>query len=175
MMISQLHPKSIVFIIFCSISVLTVGLVGLYPNHRTAIELEKQIEETKTKLANQQLISPVYRLLMEKSKPIDSKGLGLPAIGAANAAEIERFPGLVSEIASKNKMVVERVAPDSKSYEDNSSLLRMNVNFGGDFFDFRQTLIDLGSIPYLTAIEEIRIETDQGTKKFSVQLLLNQQ
>jgi Tfp pilus assembly protein PilO len=174
MTIPQLHPRSIAFIIFCTVGVLAMGLVGIYPNHRTAIELEKQLEDMKTKLANQQLISPVYRQLMEKAKPVDSKGLSVPANAAAGVAEIDRFPSLIGELADRNRMVVERVAPDSKSYEGSSNALRMNVALTGDFFDFRQMLIDLESIPYLINIEEIKIETGEHTKKFSVRLLLNQ-
>jgi hypothetical protein len=174
MTIPQLHPRSIAFIIFCTVSVLAVGLVGLYPNHRTAVELEKQLADVRAKLANQQLISPVYRLLLEKAKPIDSRGLDIPANTAAGAAEIDHFSNLVGELATKHNMVVERVAPDSKSYEESSNVLRMNVVLDGDFFDFRQMLIDLGSIAYVKNIAEIRIETEENRKKFSVRLLLNQ-
>jgi hypothetical protein len=175
MTIPQLHPRSIAFILFCTVGVLAVGIVGLYPNHRNAIELEQRLEDVKAKLANQQLISPVYRQLMEKAKPLDSKGLAGPTYTDAGVAEIDHFPSLVAEIAGKNRMVVEHVAPDLKSYEESSNALRMNVALAGDFFDFRQMLIDMGSIPYLQHIEEIRIESGERAKKFSVRLLLNQQ
>jgi hypothetical protein len=53
--------------------------------------------------------------------------------------------------------------------------LSMQIRLNGDFYKFREFLVDLGSIPSLEHIEEINIRPLQKSREFEIKLWLAQE
>ena len=50
----------------------------------------------------------------------------------------------------------------------------MSVTFSGDFFQFRELLLDVCKLPYLKSMDEFKLVTEKAVKRLQLKLRLNQ-
>ena len=50
----------------------------------------------------------------------------------------------------------------------------MRINLTGAFMDFRNFLVDLGTIPSLEIIEEVQIRAIEGSREFKIRMWMAQ-
>jgi Tfp pilus assembly protein PilO len=174
MVIPELHPRSIIFIIICLFGVVGVGLLGIYPNYKALAELDQDITQLNEDIKQQEILSPVVNQLIQKAKPLDTKGLSLPNGPKVPKQSFEEIEALLDDIAKQSNLVVVHIAPDERSLTADSRHLVINCSVQGDFFDFRKMLLKMGNVSNLENMEQIQIQTQEGAKMMRLRLVFVQ-
>ena len=65
-------------------------------------------------------------------------------------------------------MTLVAVYPDNVSAESGIYY----VSLRGKFLDFRNFLVELGKLPYLSDVQEIKIQTSSGLREFNLKMRL---
>ena len=81
---------------------------------------------------------------------------------------------IFAAMAEEHRVAFDSAVPDPVSYMEENAQLTMNVTFSGDFFQFRPLLLRMCELPYLSAIETVRIRTEGDTRRMQLKLVLNQ-
>ena len=76
------------------------------------------------------------------------------------------------DIAARHDLNLEEVKTDVSSMMQNSGYLMMRLRLSGNFYKFRDFLVDLGSIPFLEHIEEINIRPVKTARELEIKLWL---
>ncbi len=149
---------------------------GIYPNYRDQLEIESQIEATKQKIDTQQLLLPIYRELIDRIKKNTKQREKLPPNALpAKPKEVEQFLKVMGKIAVKNEMILKQITPDSGVYRNSNKHMGINITLIGDFFHFRQLLLQLCYIRFLHEVESIRIHTNGRNQTFNLRIILVQE
>jgi Tfp pilus assembly protein PilO len=79
------------------------------------------------------------------------------------------------DIAMRHNLKLEEVKTDVSSMMEDTGYLMMRIRLTGDFYKFRDFLVDLGSIPSLEHIEEINIRPVKTARELQIKLWLAQE
>jgi hypothetical protein len=174
MALPKLTTSNIAYLIVCLLGVAAFFLVGIYPNMKSMNELETDETILTQTVQSQELLYPIYRqLIKEVQQPIPSK-LILPTRSTLSQNDLNQLNHLLREIARKSDVIFIRAVPDANSYLEDSGSLVMNTSFSGEFFNFRNLLYALCSLPYLESIDQIIIETQATERTIDLKLRLLQ-
>ncbi len=144
-------------------------LIFIMPSQKAMAKLDLEISKTKFKIDTHEKLGPLYKGLEEKLKKIDRQAT-LPAAQPIAKSQLNSFSGAVSGMARKDNLSVLSVYPETMSPESGSTVY--NLNLRGNFLDFRNFLKDLGKLPYVDAVQEIKIITGKGSREFTVKIKL---
>jgi Tfp pilus assembly protein PilO len=175
MTLPELHPRSITFLISCAVGVLAIGLLGLYPNHLALKEMDSEIETLDLRIQEQQTLSPVLKKLIVKAKPANTMGLTTPLKQTAIRMGVDEITKLLNELADRSQLEIEQVTPDESSLAQESRYLIMNLAAKGDYFNFRNLLIELGKLPFLNDINNFEIIVGNNVKQLKLKLVFLQE
>ena len=98
--------------------------------------------------------------------------LPLPAKTKLSGEQKDRISLIFRDMAQKAKLDLVAVNPDINSLVGGSSTMLVHATLKGDYYNFRNFLIELGDRPYLDKIEEIEIQQIPGTKEFRLKVWL---
>lgn len=169
-------PRRNLSLIFAFIiGILTLASFGIYPIFLEKAALEEQINITIKKIETQRAIAPIYKELLERIHTSDLSGIEYPpAVVSATSKDIVQFSNLMDEIARKNGMTLKKIIPDAEAYLNTTDSLGMNIILAGDFFQFRQLLIQLCYIAFIKEIESIKIHIDSQRYIYEIRLIFAQ-
>lgn len=156
----------------CCVVLLLVLFVGVYPLVRKIQRLDETILNTEGRIKQHEAFSPIHASLATKIKDQPSDKLPTPAMGAVDVNEMSGVAPMLRAVIVRSGMEPATVSPDPKSLSDKKGLLLVNCVLKGDFYKFRQTLIDLGGVPALAHIEEITIGDSPAGREYHVKLWL---
>ena len=171
---SKLHPQNLVYLIICGAAILVFGLLFILPNATAMSEMDAEIEELQTKIQEQELLNPIYRELIRQAQKKMPGDLPLPQTGKIEQRTLAEINDVFNELARKSGVLFESAVPDASSYMDESGQLTMSVTFSGDFFQFRELLLDVCKLPYLKSMDEFKLVTEKAVKRLQLKLRLNQ-
>lgn len=164
-------PKFInktVIILLTGLSIILVfALVCIVPSNKEIAKLDSDISATKTKIEVQEQLGPAYRQLTEKLKLIDKKAV-LITPKPIDRAQLGSLNLKISALAEKSRMTLVAVYPDTASTESGVYYASLR----GKFLDFRNFLVELGALPYLSDVQEIKIQTSSGIREFNIKMKL---
>jgi len=172
-----MKPKEILETLKGSLSSLVVGVfviaiflvVGFY-NVRSLNDLDRDIRKARADIEEQRIMAPLYNDLIEKIKVKTKKQLPFPARAKLPKEQHEQITAVFGDLARKANLEIVSITPDVNSLAGGSGLLVVNAALKGDFFNFRNYLIELGNVPYLEHLGEIQIQTTPGGKEFRLKL-----
>lgn len=171
----KLHTRSIVFIIICFAGLLGIGFFGILPNNHSVKQLNQEIEALNEKIARQKVLTPIFKKLITQLQAKDENRLPMPEKVKISQAGVDEISKLLKGLADENQLKLEGIASDVDVFSDEASDIKIDLNLSGDFFSFRQMLLDLEALPYLENIEEFSVSTSRNTKLFSLKLVVAQQ
>lgn len=164
------HLNQSIVILLAGISVILIfALIFILPSNRALTKLDAEIGVAKFKIDTQEKLGPLYKSLTEKLKKIDNKAV-LPNIRPIARDQLGSFNSTIGNMAEKAKLKVLSVYPETSSAEGGSSTY--NANLRGNFSDFRIFLKELGTLPYLESVQDIRILTVSGNREFNIKIKL---
>jgi len=172
-----MKPKEIFETLKESFSSLLVGVIiiviflviGFY-NVRSLNDLDRDVQKIKADIEEQRIMAPLYNDLIEKIKVKTKKHLPFPAKAKLPREQHEQITSIFGELAKRANLEVVSITPDVNSLAGGSGLLVVNAALKGDFFNFRNYLIELGNVPYLEHLGEIQIQTIPGGREFHLKL-----
>lgn len=152
----NIPQKSIVYLFVCSgIIIVFVLLIGsLY--YKNA-ERRNDIQKTKQLIEQQKTLAPVYQKIVAASENKLIKKLPYPNKTKLPRQEAVKFMEDFMKAAAKSSVMTISLAPDIAALSSSSRFLLHKAVVKGQFENFRELLISLGSITYIEKIEEINI------------------
>lgn len=151
--------------------ILVLVYIGLY-NFRTIAKLDQEIVELNTKINTHQNYAPMTKQLLERMKAKSPRILPLPAKEKLSGEQRTRISLIFRDMAQKSKLELVSVSPDVNSLVGDSSAMLVHATLKGDYYNFRNFLIELGDRPFLDKVEEIEIQQLPGTKEFRLKVWL---
>jgi len=158
-------------LILLSVGVALIVLFILFfivPSHKQITGLDNAIGMAKLKIETQEKIGPLYKGLNDKLKKIDTK-TSMVNKQPLPKAQVNTIGNVVSNMAQKTKLSLLSFYPETAA-EGASAIYYISLR--GNFMDFRNFLKDIGSLPYVDSVQEIRVNTGKGSREFNVKVKL---
>jgi hypothetical protein len=152
------------------VSIFSAALV--LPQTARLRALERETAELGARIEEQEVYRPVYEELMQTLQ-LRSK-FGVQAGEAGSSLRLEQIadiPGLLADLAAEHGLAVGSVTPVPGSLTG-TGLLSVTCVLEGELAAFREFLLDLGGLPYLRRIEELRVEHGSSGTVFRIDLWL---
>ena len=172
MEIVKFSQRSLFYFALFGVVILVIILLMIYPDYRTLATLDKNIKQLNTKIETQELLFPLFQKMLTE---IDLKlpgGGAFPKEEKLTQEKAERIVSVFYELADKSGLKVVEVSPDVESTLNGSGFLLMNVVVKGDFSELREFLLELGHLPYLEKIEQIKLQNIDGGKEVRLRVWL---
>jgi hypothetical protein len=143
---------------FCLVGIAILVGVGIYPTHRTIGELDLEIARYEAEIESQKLLFPVFIELLKRSREKSPALLPAPDPKRLPRGDTSQLSESLRQIAGENGITIDSLTPDVESLIDSSGRLKMEAELTGSFHDFRNFLIQIGSVPYLESLEFMRFQ-----------------
>ena len=166
--------QSLIYFLICGAGILVFVYLIIIPTQKTSAELDKDIQRTGDRIEEQRILAPVFQSLLKRAKK--KKQTELPSTPKAklDRAGISKVSENLQEMAFRHGLKIQDLNTDVTSAIGKSGYLRMRINLTGDFMNFRDFLVDLGTIPSLEIMEDIQIRAIEGSREFKLKIWLAQ-
>ncbi len=149
---------------FCLFGILIYVFAGLLPLSGTARKNEGKIDLLKKRIDVQQVALPLFQDLQKRLNVKASQSLPFPAPAKIPRDEIGKVKQTIQEMAQKNNLTAVLIAPDMDALVKETTRIAVVTELKGDLFDFRNFLIAINGLPYVTRTAEMQIrQTTLGT------------
>jgi hypothetical protein len=172
--LSILPTQSLICFLLCGAGIIAFVFLIIIPNNNAAAELDREIEKINNSIEQQRILRPVFDSLLQRAKK--KTPTELPKIKKKKLArdEINQVSARLQDMAARHKLEIRNIKTDVNEIMKNTGFLLMRVQAVGDLMDFREFLLDLGTIPALEQIEEIKVTAIAGTRQFQLKIWLAQ-
>ena len=170
----RIKSQQLLWLGICAAGVIAFLLLFVYPNMLAMRELDEEAVMLAEKVQAQELLHPIYLALIRQVQQRVPEQLPLPETTRMEGTPISDIHVIFAAMAEAHRVAFDSAVPDPVSYMEENAQLTMNVTFSGDFFQFRPLLLRLCELPYLSAIETVRIRTEGDTRRMQLKLVLNQ-
>ncbi len=174
-MLKKPLAQSLMILAVCVVGILAFFLLIILPSERAAGELEEEIKELNVRIEEQRILTPVFRSLLKRSKVAPPSDLPVPERTKLTHGDINTISSVFQEMAARHNLKLEDVKTDVSSMVEDAGYLSMQLRLNGNFYKFREFLVDLGSIPSLEHIEEISIRPQKASRELEIKLWLAQE
>jgi len=168
----KIPTNTITYLLVYAGVILVLIVIGLYPSNKSLSNQDMEIQKLEGQIEEQKMLYPLYQDLLGKLQSERPQLLPFPTEGKLPRDKIDKVPSVFSEIAKQSGLKALAVSPDLHSITSDSDTLLFNATLTGGFFEFRNYLIGLAKIPYLSHIEQIQITHIHGSRKFTLKLWL---
>ena len=167
--------QSLLVLVICVVGILTFLLLILLPSQKTSAELDQQIDNLNVRIEEQRILTPVFHSLLKRAKMAPPSALPSPEKTKLAHDGMNTISKVFQDIAVRHNLKLEEVKTDVSSMMEDSGYLMMRLRLSGNFYKFRDFLVDLGSVPSLEHIEEISIRPMKTAREFRIKLWLGQE
>ena len=167
--------QSLLILIVCVVGILAFFLLIILPSERAAAELDQEIQELNARIEEQRILTPVFHSLLKRSKKAPPSDLPVPKRTKLTHGDINTISSVFQDMAARHNLKLEDVKTDVSSMVQDAGYLSMQLRLSGNFYKFREFLIDLGSIPSLEHVEEIIIRPKKASRELEIKLWLAQE
>ncbi|UCE52165.1 MAG: hypothetical protein JSV31_23335 [Desulfobacterales bacterium] len=170
-----LPVQSLIFFSICAAGILVFIFLIIIPSQKTTAELDKRIEELEKRSGEQRALTPVFYTLLAKAREKNSTQLPTTEKKKLARGDMKKISAQIQAIAQRNRLKLVAITPDVNSLKENSGYILINLVISGDFFDFRKLLIELGAIPSLAHVQEMRIRSIEESREIKLKIWLAQE
>lgn len=167
--------QSLIYFLICCAGVIVFIIMIILPGQKAKAELDADIKDLQVRIEEQRILNPVFESLFKKAKAKSESGLPAHSKAKLSRGEISGLTTRMQQMVRDNNLQVKELAPDVNSLADNSGFLSVNLSAAGQFLDFRNLLVDLGTIPSFEAIDSIDITAGEGYRQISLRVWLAQE
>jgi hypothetical protein len=173
-LISILPTQSLIYFIICGIGIIAFIFLIIVPNHKASAELDQEIKKLNAHIEQQRILRPVFDGLLAQAKK--DKPSGLPATKKVRLerGDINKVSALLQDMAGRYHLKIQDIRTDVNEIVNNTGYLLMRIHATGDFMKFREFLVDLGTIPSLEKIEELKIRAIEGDREYKLRIWMAQ-
>lgn len=170
--LSVLPTQSFIYFLICGIGILVFVIMIIIPAHKTAIELDRDIEKLSGRIEEQRILKPVFDSLLNRLRKKSPPPFPVAKRVKLALGDIDNISESLQSNARRHSLNLKNVQTDVNSPADNPGYLLMHIHVTGDFKKFRNFLVDLGKIPSLEQIEEIQIRAIENSREFKIKIRL---
>ncbi|MDX1708454.1 MAG: hypothetical protein R3274_07630 [Desulfobacterales bacterium] len=167
--------QSLLVLVICVVGVLTFFLLILLPSQKTSAELDTEIDRLNIRIEEQRILTPVFHSLLKRTKGDSTSALPSPEKTRLTHGDMNTISSVFQDIAMRHNLRLEEVKTDVSSMMEDSGYLMMHLRLSGNFYKFRDFLVELGSIPALEHIEEVNIRPAKTARELQIKLWLAQE
>jgi hypothetical protein len=167
--------QSMFLVIICGVGILAFVFMIILPYNRVAQELDQDVRTLKSRIDEQRILLPVFNNLINMTQQTQSPILPTPKKEKLAREDINAILALFQEFAQHNALKVVEVTPDINSISDNSGYLMTRLILQGDFLNFRNFMLDLGTIPSFERVEEVAIRPVEASREMRLKIWLAQE
>ncbi len=167
--------QSLLIITVCAVGILAFFLLIIMPSQKSAVELDRDIANLSARMEEQRILTPVFHSLMKRAKMAPPSGLPVPERTKLTHGDMNTLSNVFQDIAVRHNLKLEEIKTDVSSMVQDTGYLSMRIRLSGNFYKFREFLIDLGSISSLEHVEEINIRPQKTSRELEIKLWLAQE
>ncbi len=167
--------QSMLILIVCVVGILAFMLLIILPSEKSSKELDLEISKLNARMEEQRILTPVFHSLLKRSKIAPPSDLPVPERTKLTYGSINTISNVFQDIAARHNLKLEEIKTDVGSMVQDTGYLSMQLRLSGDFYKFREFLVDLGSIPSLEHIEEINIRPLESIRELDIKLWMAQE
>ena len=167
--------QSLLILVICVVGVLTFFLLIILPSQKTSDQLDREIDKFNVRIEEQRILTPVFHSLLKRAKTAPPSALPSPEKTKLTHGDMNSISKVFQDIAMRHNLKLEEIKTDVGSMMEDSGYLMMRLRLSGNFYKFRDFLVDLGSIPSLEHIEEINIRPVKAARELQIKLWLGQE
>jgi len=175
MAISKLPTKNVMVIILFGGGIIFFVLLSIFPNYIAYSNIENEINMLKSQIEEQKILSPIFSDLSKKASFQDPESLPFPKKEKLSKNETSNISGIIQDIILLNDFKLNSILTDVGGLMDGSGILKINIEISGDFMNLRNLILQLGTLPYLEHIENIRIDNTTDRQLILLKLWVAQE
>lgn len=164
--------RSMIYLLISTLVLAAVIFLVIYPYYKSLDKLDMEIASIEQHIETQKVLLPLYMELVKKSGASVPDKFTIPERKTLPKNNIDLIPSIFKGVARKSHIKIVSVSPDFTTLSRGQTSILINATVRGDFFSFRNFLIELGKVPYVRQIEEIEIQQRAIDKEFKMKLWL---
>lgn len=172
---AYLPTQSLIYFLICCAGVIVFVLMIILPAQKSTAELDSEIANLKTRIEEQRILSPVFKNFFKQVKEDNQGDLPNQVKKKLSRDDISKLTLRLQQIVRENNLQIEELAPDVNSLTGNSGFLSVSISAKGEFMDFRNFLVELGTIPSMELVETINVRAIEGLRHINVRIWLAQE
>jgi hypothetical protein len=172
--LAYLPTQSLVYLLLFGAVILIFTFMILIPAQKTSADLDRDIAQLSNRIEEQRILKPVFDALLKRARNKSQTGLPVTPKTKLDRGDIGKISEQLQEIVQRHDLKLKDMKTDVNAFTGNSGYLLMRLDISGDFMRFRDFLIDVGTIPSLEHIEDIKIQAVEGGREISLKLWLAQ-
>lgn len=137
--------------------------------------MDKNIAELEKKIGEQRTLTPVFHNILAMAKTKEKPQLPITTKAKLARGDMTKIFDHIKAVARVYNLKLQEITPDVNSLKEKSGYLLIRLVVTGDFFNFREFLIDLGTIPSMAHIEELRIRAIEESREIKLKIWLAQE
>ncbi len=174
--ITEFIPAQSLIILFtCVGGILLFAFLLIIPRQNLASELDQSIVELENKIGEQRTLTPVFYNILSMAKKKEQPDLPITEKAKLARGEMAQIFDQIKGIARVHNLKLEEITPDVNALKDTSGYLLIRLSVTGDFFSFREFLIELGTIPSMVHVEELKIRAIEESREIKLKIWLAQE
>jgi hypothetical protein len=172
--LSILPTQSLIYLLICGGGIIVFIFLIIIPNQNMSAELDQEIEKLNDRIEQQRILRPVFDSLLERAKKENPTELPATKKVKLERGDINKVSELLQEMAGRHDIKIQDIRTDAKEIMNNTGYLLMRLQATGDFMKFRDFLVDIGTIPALEQIEEIKIRAIETNREYKLRVWMAQ-
>ena len=172
--LSILPTQSLIYFLICGAGILVFIFLIIIPTQNASSDLDKDIQKLSDQIEEQRILKPVFDSLLKRAKK--KSPTELPSTKKVKLArgDISKISEDLQEIARRHGLQLNDIKTDVNVLMSDTGYLMMRLDLAGNFMQFRDFLVDLGTIPPLEQIEEIQIRATKANREFKLKIWMAQ-
>jgi Tfp pilus assembly protein PilO len=174
--ITEFIPASSLIILFtCLGGIALFVFLLILPRQDMAAALDESIGELEKKIGEQRTLTPVFHNILAKAKIKEKPELPITQKTKLARRDMIKIFDQIKAIARMYNLKLQEITPDVNSLKETSGYLLIRLVVTGNFFNFREFLIDMGAIPSMVHIEEMQIRSIEESREIKLKVWLAQE
>jgi len=169
-----LPTQSLILFLVCGAGILAYVFLIILPTQKNSAELDKDIVKIGDRIEEQRILKPVFESLLKKVQKKEPTDLPITPKAKLDRADISKLSQGLQEMAFRHGLKIQDMNTEVSDLVGKNGYLLMRLNLTGAFMDFRNFLVDLGTIPSLEIIEEVQIRAIEGSREFKIRMWMAQ-
>lgn len=165
-----LPTQSLICFLLCGAGIVAFVFLIIVPNNNAGAELDKEIEKINERIEQQRILRPVFDSLLQRAKKKNPTELPAVPKEKLKRADINRVSTLLQDMAGRHQLEIRDIQTDVNEIMKNTGFLLIRVQAVGDFMNFRDFLLDMGTIPALEQVEEINVKAIAGSREYRLKI-----
>jgi Tfp pilus assembly protein PilO len=160
----KLPPKTVLYLLIGSGVLVLFVLLGILPMQRSLHEYDRQIEQAKFRIEEQNALHPIYMRMLSIAQAGGAKAPPLPEKQSLGQKAVSEITDSIAQLVVAAGLEAQSVVPDPASLGRGSRSLAVNIHVRGSLERFRAFLAELAMQPSFENIETVRIAPGNGPR-----------